>query len=152
MGPRLPLVRGDGGLVHALDHGDEEAEGLAGAGGGGGEDVVAFERGRDGPGLDGGGGDEAGGGEAGLEGVGDLEVVEVDIFDQGRPVVGSISMACWRSGAVVIGGCWRSVGSVCCFKSCGVQEFSFWCGIAMRRIGLQKSRYAWGAVGSYGFK
>ena len=64
--------------------GIEEAEGLAGAGGGGGEDVVAFERGRDGSSLHGRGGDEAGGAEAGLERVRDLEVVEGD----GRGVFG----------------------------------------------------------------
>jgi hypothetical protein len=76
--------RGLGDLFEALDHGDQEAEGLAGAGGGSGEDVVAFERGRDGSSLHGRWGDEAGGGKARLEGVRDLEVGEGDglgVFD-----------------------------------------------------------------------
>ncbi len=81
MGPRLPRGAGRGGRVHALDHGDEEAEGLAGAGGGGGEDVLAFEGGRDGLGLDGRGGDEAGVGEAVLERVRDVEVGEANVTD-----------------------------------------------------------------------
>ena len=50
-GAAFALGAGHRGRVHALDHRDEEAEGLAGAGGGGGENVVAFERGRDGLGL-----------------------------------------------------------------------------------------------------
>ena len=80
----LALGAGDGGRVHALDHRDEEAEGLAGAGGGGGEDVVAFERGRDGLGLDGRRRDEAGVGEAVLQGVGDVEVGEADALLEGE--------------------------------------------------------------------
>ena len=70
---------GDGYLLEAFDHGDEEAQGLAGAGGGGGEDVVAFKRGRNGSGLHRGGGDEAGGGEARLQRVRDVEVGEGEL-------------------------------------------------------------------------
>ncbi len=77
---------GRGGRVHALNHGDQEAEGLAGAGGGGGEDVLAFEGGRNGLGLDGRGGDEAGIGKTGLQGVGDVEVVEANVADEGEAV------------------------------------------------------------------
>ena len=51
-----------GSFRHALDERDEEAEGFAGAGLGGGENVAAFEGGRNGSSLDRGGGDEIGGG------------------------------------------------------------------------------------------
>jgi hypothetical protein len=77
-GGLLAASRGDRNLFEALDHGDQKAEGLAGAGGGSGENVVAFECWRDRSGLDRRGGDEAGGEEARLEGLRDLEVVEGD--------------------------------------------------------------------------
>ena len=67
MGPRLPLVLGHRGRVHALDHRDEEAERLAGAGRGGGENVAAFERWRNRLGLNRRRRGEAGVGEAVLE-------------------------------------------------------------------------------------
>jgi len=51
-----------GSFRHALDERDEEAEGFAGAGLGGGDDVTAFHGGRNGSCLDRGGGDEVGGG------------------------------------------------------------------------------------------
>ena len=95
MGPRLPLVEGAEHRVHLLDHGDQEAEGLAGAGGGGGENVGAFERGRDGSGLDGRGDDEVRGGEARFEGVGDVEIVEVD---GGRVSLGDVTRRGQGSG------------------------------------------------------
>ena len=42
-----------------LEHGDAEGEGLAGAGGGLGDDVLPRQKAGDGPGLDGGGEGEA---------------------------------------------------------------------------------------------
>ena len=67
-----------------LDHRDEEAERLAGAGGGGGEDVGAFKRRRDGLGLHRSGRVEAGRGEAGLQRLGDVEVGEVNVLQEGQ--------------------------------------------------------------------
>ena len=85
---RCGRVVGFGDLVEALDHGNEEGEGLAGAGGGGGEDVAAFEGGRDGLGLNGGGDDEFRGSEAGFEVVGDVEVGELNAFGLGQVIGG----------------------------------------------------------------
>ena len=84
MGPRLPLTAGIGIAVHVLDHRDEEAEGLAGAGGGGGENVRALKRRRNRLGLHGRRRHEAGGAEAVLQRVGDVEVVEVNVLQEGK--------------------------------------------------------------------
>ena len=122
-GAALALGAGSGGGVHALDHRDEEAEGLAGAGGGGGEDVLAFEGGRNGLGLNGRGSDEAGVGEAVLQGVGDVEVVEAGVLLKGEAegsFVGFVGML----GSGVVLDCCFSLG----LKSCGVQNYSFRCG------------------------
>ena len=101
MGPRFPLVLGTEVAVHALDHRDEEAEGLAGAGGGGGENVAAFEGRWDGLGLNGRRHGEAGVGEAVLERVRDVEVGEAEVADDRHAglclcdVVGLGSLGCW---------------------------------------------------------
>ncbi len=92
-GSAFAAVRGHGGGLEALDHGDQEGEGLAGAGGGGGKDVLAFEGGRDGLCLDGSGGEEAGSGEAGLQRIGDVEVCEVNAFNE-REVDGGGGCGC----------------------------------------------------------
>ncbi len=135
-GAALALGAGGGGGVHALDHRDEEAEGLAGAGGGGGEDVVAFEGGGDGLGLDGRGGDEAGGGEAVLQGVGDVEVGEAGVLLKGETDGRFVGGFVLGSGVILIV-CFR-LNMGLWFKSCGVQDFSFWMWL-WRTAGLSTS-------------
>ena len=66
-GATLAPVGGHGGGLEALDHGDQERECFAGAGGGGGQDVFELKGRWNGLGLHGRGRKEAGGGEAGLE-------------------------------------------------------------------------------------
>ena len=101
-GAAFAFGAGHRGRVHALDHRDEEAEGLAGAGGGGGENVVAFKGGRDGLGLDRGRRGEAGVGEAVLERVRDVEVGEADVVNEGEAgwIGGSGLGWDWRAGRV----------------------------------------------------
>ncbi len=66
-GVALAAGAGHRGRFKALDDWDEEAEGLAGAGGGGGEDVLAFEGWRYGSGLNRRWSHEAGVGQAVLQ-------------------------------------------------------------------------------------
>ena len=93
-GATFAFGAGHRGRVHALDHRDEEAKGFARASGGSGENVVAFESGRDGLGLDRSRRGEAGVGEAALEGVRDVEVGEAHVVNEGK--------AGWIGGSGVV--------------------------------------------------